>query len=204
MMWKQDEKMRRQMINLKIITKYIQEADTELVRKNILPMVFCFGTWTVAIFLLLRNMEMGIAATTTFLLVTIQLIASITDLYSRIIPLKLMVFSLILRLFIFGIFYNNNSLINYLLGGITAFAVMNLLILISKKQVGGGDLALMTVTGFYSGINIFFSILFISIILTGVFSLFLLLAKKRSRKTEIPFAPFILLGTVILVLSGMK
>jgi len=198
-----DEK-KVQMIKIKILTKYLQSTDNELVSKNILPMVFCLATWAVAISFLLCNMEMGIATTTTFLLFTIQLISSITDLYSRIIPLKMMIFSLILGVLIFGIFYKPNTLINHILGGVTAFAVMNLLILISKKQVGGGDLSLMTVTGFFTGINIFFSILFVSIILTGMFSLFLVLAKKRSRKTEIPFAPFILLGTVILLLSGMK
>jgi leader peptidase (prepilin peptidase)/N-methyltransferase len=81
---------------------------------------------------------------------------------------------------------------------------MKLLILVSKRQVGGGDLALMTVTGFFTGVNAFFSILFVSIVLTGMYSLLLIFVKKGNRKTEIPFAPFILLATVILVLSGIR
>lgn len=192
------------MIKLMTEIRNIDGTDNEQIRKSILPMVFCFGTWAVAVFFLLRNMEMGTAATTIFLLVTIQLISSITDLYNRTIPLKLLIFSLIVGFLMIGIFYKTNTFLNCILGGVAAFLVMYLLILISKKQVGGGDLALMTVTGFFAGINIFFSILFVSIILTGMYSLFLVLMKKGSKRTEIPFAPFILLGTVILVLSGVK
>jgi len=182
--------------------KLIECVDILSIRKNSMSMAFCFVTWVVAILYLFSHIEMGIAATSTFILVTIQLISSINDIYSRTIPIKFMIFSMILCFLIFGIFYKTNALINCILGGVAAFVVMNLLILISKRQVGGGDLALMTVTGFFAGINTFFSILFISIVLTGMYSLFLVFAKKGNKNTEIPFAPFILLGTVILVLSN--
>jgi len=184
--------------------KLSESFDNVLIKNNIMAMAFCFGTWVVAILFLLSHMEMGIAATSTFLLVTVQFISSINDIYSRTIPIKFIIFVLTIGMLIFGVFYKTNSLLNFIAGGVFAFVVMYLLLLISKKQVGGGDLALMTVTGFFAGINTFFSILFVSIVLTGMYSLILVVTKKGNNETEIPFAPFILLGTVILVLSGIK
>ncbi|MHB8064886.1 MAG: prepilin peptidase [Ruminiclostridium sp.] len=173
-------------------------------KKNIIPMTFCFGIWMATISYLLSHTEMGIAAFCIIFLVTIQLLSSINDLYSKAISLKLIIFSVIVGLLIFIIFYKTNVLINCIMGGAVAFTLMLLMALISRRQVGGGDLALMTVTGFFAGINAFFSILFISIIITGMYSIFLILTKKGNKKTEIPFAPFILLATVICVVSGIQ
>jgi leader peptidase (prepilin peptidase) / N-methyltransferase len=184
--------------------KTIREIDNEILRKNVIPMILCFGTWTVTILYLISHTKMGIATIAILLLITIQLLSSISDLYNKAIPLKLMICGLLVGFLIFIIFYKTNLLINCILGGIVAFGLMKLLILISKRQVGGGDLALMTVTGFFAGINSFFSILFVSIVLAGMFSLLLILLKKGNKKTEIPFAPFILLATVICVLSGVQ
>ena len=167
-------------------------------------MTFCFITWAVVSILLLYYMELGIASITTFLLLTMQLISSINDLYNKTIPLILIILGSIAGLLIFIVFCGTDAMMNCLLGGVTAFALMKLLILISKKQVGDGDLALMAATGFFAGINTFFSILFISIVLTGLYSLFLVLIKKGNWKTEIPFAPFILLATVICVLTSIR
>jgi len=183
--------------------KGIKGIDNAIVRKNIMPMIFCFGSWLAAILYLLRHLEIEITVITTLLLVTIQLIASINDLYSKTIPLKLMAFGLIAGLLTFIIFYKTNALLICILGGVVAFALMKLLILISRRQVGDGDLALMTVTGFFAGINTFFNILVVSIVLAGMYSSLLVLTKKGNKKTEIPFAPFILLATVICVLSGI-
>lgn len=186
------------------INKIINGIDKETIKKNALPMTFCFITWAVVSILLLYYMELGIASITTFLLLTMQLISSINDLYNKTIPLILIISGSIVGFLIFIVFCGTNAMINCLLGGVTAFALMKLLILISKKQVGDGDLALMAATGFFAGINTFFSILFISIVLTGLYSLFLVLIKKGNWKTEIPFAPFILLATVICVLTSLR
>ena len=184
--------------------KILSDIDNGLIKKNIVPMVFCFGAWGIATLFLLRYMELKVPAIITFLLLTFQFISSMYDLYSRTIPIKLMIIALIVGLLIFGLLYKTNALINCVLGGVVAFGVMKLLIVISKRQVGGGDLFLMTVTGFFSGLNSFLNILFISIVLAGVYSLILVFTKKGNRKTEIPFAPFILLATVVLVISGLE
>ncbi len=186
------------------INKTINGIDKETIKKNAIPMIFCFITWAVVNILLLYYTGLGIVFITTFLLLTMQLIASINDLYNKTIPLKLIISGSIIGLLIFIVFNKSNALIICLFGGVTAFALMKLLILISKRQVGEGDLALMTATGFYAGINNFFSILFISIVLTGLYSLFLVFTKKGDRKTEIPFAPFVLLATIICELTSIR
>ncbi len=171
---------------------------------GLIPLSLCLLIWMIAFLFLLTNSQIEVATIATFILLTIQLISSISDLYSKTIPLKLMFFGLIAGLLLFIFFYKTSALIMCTLGGIIAFALTKLLIIISRRQVGGGDLALMTVTGFFSGIDSFLSILFISVILAGIYSLFLIFIKKENKKAEIPFAPFVLLATVICVLSYIK
>jgi leader peptidase (prepilin peptidase) / N-methyltransferase len=183
--------------------KFIKHLDNEILKKNIIPMIFCLGVWIVVILYLLRHTNMGAAVMEILLLVTIQLISSINDLYSKTIPLKLMIIGLTAGLLINIILYKTNLFSNFIMGGIVAFLLMKLLIIISKRQVGDGDWALMTVTGFFIGINGFVTILFISIVLTGMSSLFLIFTRKVTKKTEIPFAPFVFLATVFCVLSGI-
>lgn len=186
------------------INKIMPCIDYHKLKTSIIPIGLCFISWLVAITFLLSQYEPGMVAVSTFILVTVQLVSSINDIYNRTISTKLMVFSLLVGLAIFWFFPNTNTLINSILGGIIAFAILYLLMLLSKRQVGGGDLALMTVTGFFAGVNAFFSILFFSIVLSGMYSLFLVCTKKGDRNTEIPFAPFVLLGTVILISSGIR
>ena len=136
------------------------------------------------------------------MLVTIQLVSSINDLYNKTISLKLIFVGILIGYAGFLWLFHADIFRNHILGGVVAFLIMALLIVLSKGQIGGGDLWLMTLTGFFTGIYSCFSILFISIILAGIYSLLLLLAKKADRRTEIPFAPFILIATVIFMLNN--
>lgn len=185
------------MINL------INNYSNKLALKMIMPMVFCFGIWVAASIFILKNNKINIPSILSVILLTIQLVSSINDICNKLIPLKLMLVSFISGLFILIIFKDTLRIINYLSGGLAAFFIMILLISISKGQIGRGDLILMTLTGFFLGAAAFFSILFLAIIFAGVCSLILIAMKEGSRKTEIPFAPFVLLGTVIFTISHM-
>jgi leader peptidase (prepilin peptidase)/N-methyltransferase len=165
-------------------------------------MMICFGMWIAATLFLFLYSGFKTSTAVAFLLVTIQLISAINDIYSRSIPIKLIAFFLLAGLVIFVICYSTGMLANCVLGGTIGFGVIKLTIIMSGRQVGGGDLALITITGFYSGLKGFINILFISVVLAGIYSLLLVITKKGSRKTEIPFAPFVQLSTVILLISG--
>lgn len=131
-------------------------------------------------------------------LLVIQLAAAVIDLHSRIIPLWLVLSSLPLGALIFVI--DSSTISEHVFGGTVAFLVMALLKVVSKGQIGGGDLQLFALTGFFSGIDLMPGILILSFVLAGLFSGFLLVLRKSSIKAEIPFAPFILLATAVITL----
>ena len=72
--------------------------------------------------------------------------------------------------------------------------------LILKDGIGFGDIKLLSAVAFFLGSKLFLrALLFISV-MSILFSSFLLAAKKVTKKTSLPFAPFILAGTVVTML----
>lgn len=174
--------------------------DVKRIKVMLIPLVLCCTIWLAASLSVIGNMDVGTAAIMLLILITVQFISSVSDLYSKTISLILMITSFILGLLISLMSCNYEVFINSAAGGLTAFLVTWFFILVSKGQLGYGDLYLLTVTGFYSGLDGFINILFLSVLFTGTYSLVLVFAKKGCRKTEIPFAPFILLGTAVSIL----
>ncbi len=86
----------------------------------------------------------------------------------------------------------------HIFGGLLAFLIIAPLIYITKGQIGTGDLMLLAVTGLFSGWTGLLNILFLSVLLSGIFSFFIVVLKKGSGRSEIPFAPFIFLATVVV------
>lgn len=130
------------------------------------------------------------------ILLTVLLLAALHDLYDRTIPYLLTMSALATGIVLYGV--SGENMIRSALGCIIAFFVMKILMFFSKSQLGGGDAALITVSGLYTGITGFLQILFTSFVLAGIFSILLILIKRVDSKTDIPFAPFILAGTAIL------
>lgn len=77
-----------------------------------------------------------------------------------------------------------------------------LLALLSKGGIGGGDIKLMAVLGLWLGYRNILAALFFTFLIGGLFSVFLLLLKKKRRKDRIPFGPFLCLGGGIGFLWG--
>jgi prepilin signal peptidase PulO-like enzyme (type II secretory pathway) len=76
--------------------------------------------------------------------------------------------------------------------------------LISKgRAMGFGDVKLALVLGWLLGIQASIAMLFVSFWIGGLVGVFLLaLTKKYSLKSEVPFAPFMIVATAIVVLGG--
>lgn len=175
----------------------------KVINKNAISIILCVCAWCISILCILMKSDPFPTLLTMVVIITIHLLAALSDIYNRIIPLKLTLSALVIGILIYVIFYNTKVGLNYILAGFFAFIIVKILIVITKSQIGGGDLALMTVTGLFVGVASFFSILFIAILLSGIYSVILLLIKKVDKKTEIPFAPFILLATMFLVLTNV-
>lgn len=124
------------------------------------------------------------------------------DLEFRILPNKIVFFGMVLGLLLsqfIGIGFKG-SFFGLLVGGGTLLA----LYLISRGGMGEGDIKMMAMVGIYLGLPLTLLALFISFFIGGIFGGFLLITKKASRKTPIPFGPILALGTYISVIKGYK
>ena len=90
-----------------------------------------------------------------------------------------------------------------LAGGLISGGVLLIISLISKSALGMGDVKMFTVLGLLYGLTDTYSVLLFSVVIMAVVSIVLLLAKKATRKTAIPMAPFVAIGFLLCILAGM-
>jgi leader peptidase (prepilin peptidase)/N-methyltransferase len=72
--------------------------------------------------------------------------------------------------------------------------------LLSHQALGYGDSILITLCGLSIGLSDCLSILFTAFFCAGIVGLQMLVMRRKSRKYELPFVPFLLLG---MLLSGV-
>ncbi len=161
--------------------------------------IFCIVVWTAGTIKTAGFLNMSKMAAAIEVLLIVQLLAALWDINDMTIPLKITVPAMSAGV---GIVALTGRFSEGMAASIVAFILMKLLTIISRNQVGGGDIAIMTVTGLYTGIGTLISVLFTAVTLAGIFSTIFILCGKAHKKTEIPFAPFILSATVMLILIG--
>ena len=90
------------------------------------------------------------------------------------------------------------------LGALLLFALMFLLHLFARGALGFGDVRLAAPLGWFVGWQRLASItsaLFVSFVLSGLFSAALLISRKVDRRAKIPFGPFLAAGTLAVLLA---
>lgn len=132
--------------------------------------------------------------------------ALIIDWKLQIIPnrLNLTIFEIgLLGTFIQGI--NNITVgIDMLLGSLTGAGIFLLITLIGgiiagKEAMGFGDVKFMGALGLFFGWTNMLAICVIAFLIAAIISIILLLTKKKSKDEYIPFGPFIVIGTFIVM-----
>ncbi len=68
--------------------------------------------------------------------------------------------------------------------------------------VGGGDIRLGALMGALLGLNMGLMSLVLAYLIGGIFATYLMIAKKVSRKTQIPFGPFLITGLLTTLFYG--
>lgn len=129
-------------------------------------------------------------------------IITVSDLAYRLIPDKVILPFLILFLLLRLILPSEYSYANHLIGIAVGFGLFLLLAVLSRGGVGGGDIKLYAVVGLFLGTPLLLLSIFFSTLAGTVYGVLLMLAKGAGRKTEIPFGPFIALGSMIAFLYG--
>lgn len=136
-------------------------------------------------------------------LCSILIVVAVIDYYHKIIPDTINIFGLIFGLIFHAINFSNfSNLLQYIFGFLIGGGFLLLIAVLSKGAMGGGDIKLMAVLGFWLGWKFTLLILFLSFFLGGLISIILILLKIKGRKDTIPFGPFIVLATMVTVFYG--
>ncbi|MGC8780010.1 MAG: prepilin peptidase [Anaerolineae bacterium] len=87
-----------------------------------------------------------------------------------------------------------------LLGGIVGLALFLVVAFFSRGRMGAGDVKLASVIGLATGYPAVLSALLLGVLLGGVATAILLLAGRIGLKSYIAYAPYLALGTLVLLL----
>jgi leader peptidase (prepilin peptidase) / N-methyltransferase len=132
------------------------------------------------------------------------LVIFVTDLKYRIIPDQILIFDIPV-IFIYMLIYHQSLLVNHLLSGVILFVVFLALVLITKgKGMGLGDVKFAFVIGLLLGFEKTLIVFYLSFLTGALFSMILILVRKKRMKDAIPFGPFLAGSTAVAYLYGDK
>jgi len=140
------------------------------------------------------------------LLAPILLLIFVIDYKDNIIPNRLtltvfeigIIFTIIFGYMDFSIVINN--IIGLIVGG-AVFAIITLIgkLIANKETMGFGDVKLMAALGLVMGFPKILMIAITSFLIGAFISIVLLILKKKKAKDTIPFGPFIVISTIIVM-----
>lgn len=163
----------------------------------------------VAAFLQLLYNQRLIDIVLTMVFLSILWSCSWYDRKMHLIPNKILLLGVLLRLLIMVYELMNDFnegkyiIISAVVSALAMMLAAGLCRLISPGSVGLGDLKLLGVAGLFMGIDKIGLVMMPTLLILFFYSLYMLLVKKADRKTEVAFAPFLLAGTLIgAILTG--
>ncbi|TCT16896.1 leader peptidase (prepilin peptidase)/N-methyltransferase [Natranaerovirga pectinivora] len=134
------------------------------------------------------------------LFVSALITLSFIDWKFMIIPNKINVFILILA--IIHLIYNIEQWKNYIIGFFIVSGLLLLIAIITKGQIGGGDIKLMAASGLLLGWDIIILALCIGSVVGSIISIILLITKKGGKM--VPFGPYLSIGMFISLVYGKQ
>ncbi|WP_047985090.1 prepilin peptidase [Ornithinibacillus californiensis] len=137
----------------------------------------------------------------SLLLVSMLVIIFVTDINYMLIPNKVLIFFLPFFI-VLRIVEPLNPWWSSITGAITGFAVIAIIILVSRGGMGAGDMKLFAVLGIVLGLQQVLLAFFLSCVIGAVIGILLILLKRIDRKQPVPFGPYIVIGTLIAYFYG--
>jgi len=139
------------------------------------------------------------------------------DLEHMIIPDGLVLAGLVggIPLVVYNLFrpieiYGDRNWWTPLVGMLSGFVVLlfiglvGLLIYKTDEAMGGGDIKLFAPLGLFLGWKLIIVAFLLSVFSAAIVSVILIITKVKSRKSTVPFGPFIVIGTFITYLYGWE
>jgi len=139
-----------------------------------------------------------------FYVASALIIIFIYDLKHYLIPDKVL-FPAIIIAFLYQLFVNFNLIVNFLIAVVIASGFFLAIFLISKgRWMGFGDVKLAVLMGLLLGVSNVLAALFLAFFFGAIISIILVIFHKKKLKSEIPFGPFLILGTLLAMLWGQQ
>lgn len=157
-----------------------------------------FFVLIISIILLVNKYAYNSYSLTYLLLIYLLLMITYHDLKERLIPVKWLALGILIGL----VLLINNPNFKLIEGIIGSVAIGSFLILVSKVTKGGvgmGDAYVFSLISLLIGWELAGGILIFAILLSGILGIVLFTFKKVNRKSTVPFMPFVMLGTLLML-----
>lgn len=133
---------------------------------------------------------------TAIILASLMIVVAFIDIEHKIIPNKLVIAGLTAGILL-GLFRPGAGILFILKGFSAGFLPMFMIAVISRGQMGFGDVKLAGVMGVFLGWKAVLAAVFLAFTGGAVYGIFLMIFLGKSRKTAVPFGPF-LAGAAII------
>ena len=157
-------------------------------------------------FLLAQQFAHDLTVLTYGVLVGAGMWLSLIDIDTHLLPRRIVyrTIAVAMPLLVLSAFFDSTgSIAGMLIGGLGMWLMLRVLEVLSRGDLGGGDVGLGALLGLYLGWISYEAILvglFTSFLVGGLFALVLLVTRKANRHTHFAFGPFLIVGTLIAVL----
>jgi leader peptidase (prepilin peptidase)/N-methyltransferase len=150
-------------------------------------LLFMFALYKIGI-----HKELFLALT----LISLLVIITVSDLCYQLIPNRILLVFFVLFIFL-RIWIPLSPWYDSILGMVTGFILLYFIAVLSKGGMGGGDIKLFAVLGTVLGLKGILLTFFLSSLIGAIFGVFGIITKRLTRKSAIPFGPFISLGALL-------
>lgn len=127
-------------------------------------------------------------------------ICSITDMWNRKIYLRICGIFLCVGILLKLIIYKEPA--GYTVVSFIPGLVMILAAFISKERIGYGDGVVVFITGILYGLGMTLNICGFAFLILSIYSLSMIIFKKKKWNDEIPFLPFLLAANILYLFNG--
>ena len=180
--------------------KIIYKLDNSL-DKNLINKVLIFLPNMIIPILIYNKYETSMQTLSYMMLVPFLIIISIMD-FRTIYVYDIVILSGIIMQCV--ILLLSKELRMGLMGNIKGLcigAILSYFLAKITKSLGDGDILFYGLCAFVLGEKYCLYLIFLSFIVGSIYGIFILLTRKKSIKSEIPFTPFISLATILIILT---
>jgi len=128
----------------------------------------------------------------------LMMVIALIDFDLQIIPNVLSIPGIVI-----GLILSYDRIFDSLLGIAVGFLIIWLVVQLSRGGMGLGDAKLLAMIGAFAGWQVVIYTLFLGSFLGSIVGGIMILAKKATRKTAIPFGPYLCLGAVLVILFDL-